>query len=673
MIASPLPAQRLRFLRLDTRPVENKVLFGFLAGLLFVAVFGAVTVRDTRAYLQGYDTLFVIDASISATEALLKSSSEAQAAQLGFLQSGDAAYHDSFKQALADTEEHLGSIESLLGDDPAFKAELPELHRVTQRYLAGLARDIELGAPPRPMPAAPAGNGLSDAAKIRAAANRILIVRHSDKINVRQMTAARARSSWLYLTCLAACLVLLIGALYWMIMAQLREKRLLTKRLSSTANHDTLTGLPNQALLADWLTYSIAQARLNNAMAALLYIDLDGFARINDLFGRAVGDLALVEIGQRFSNAARESDLISRPGEDEFVVLLSSVSSAQDVAALAARLIESLNEPVLPVLYDQIISASIGIVLYPADGRNAAELLAHAKHALALAKAGGKRQYRFFTAGPPPTPDRQSLLLSELGRALERRELSLVYQPQFDLRRGQVVGVEALLRWNHPSLGAISPAEFIPLAESSGLIIPIGVWVIRTACAQAAQWLAQGGPPLVMAINIAPSQLRGGELIEVIEQALTTHGLDAAMLEIELTERVLAQHNATAALKALKALGLRIAIDDFGTGYSSLNYLKRFAIDVIKLDQSFVAGLPNEIFDSTIAKTIISVARNLGMGLIAEGVETSAQLRFLEAHGCDHAQGYLFSRPLPPQQLATFIDAHRDAAQHDDTLRYCLA
>ncbi|WP_158900370.1 EAL domain-containing protein [Burkholderia sp. L27(2015)] len=657
-MSSPSSASRIRFSLLKSRRVEDKVLIGFLAGLVFVVIFGIVTVRDTRAYLQGYDQLFLIDESINTGRTLLKDLDDAEAAQVNYLRTGDELYHNNFKAALAGAETGLEQIESMFSDDPALKGELPELHELIHNDLAGLARSTELGNAQDlsdTMERLPERLELTDNEKIRASINRILIVRNGDKVAVKQMLTEHARSSLRYLVCLTVLVLLLIAALYGMIMAQLREKRQLTKRLSGAANHDLLTHLPDRMLLMDWLEYSVAQARLNNSVVALLYLDLDEFDTINARFGREVGDLALVEIARRFESAARESDLVSRPGADEFAVLLSSVADPQDVASLASRLIESLNEPILPVLYDQIISVSVGIALYPSDGKSAADLLQQAEHAMSQAKLAGKHQYRFYAAHLQQGASRQSRLLSDLARALGRDELSLVYQPQMDLPRWHVVGVEALLRWNHPNLGPISPAEFIPLAETSGLIIPIGAWVIRTACKQAAQWVREGGPPLVMAVNIAPSQLRGGELIGVIEQALAENELPPCMLEIELTERVLAQHNATQAIKALKELGVRLSIDDFGTGYSSLNYLKRFAVDVIKLDQSFVAGLPHEMFDATITKTIISVAQNLGMGLIAEGVETGTQLKFLQDHGCENAQGYFFSRPLAPERVLGFV------------------
>jgi EAL domain-containing protein (putative c-di-GMP-specific phosphodiesterase class I) len=299
--------------------------------------------------------------------------------------------------------------------------------------------------------------------------------------------------------------------------------------------------------------------------------------------------------------------------------------------------------------------------LYPQDGKSADDLIREADQAMFAAKESGRHRYRFARSQTLQHSSRHTILLGDLARALSSGELYLVFQPQVNIVSQRVIGVEALLRWRHPTLGEIGPNEFIPLAEASGLIVPIGTWVIRTACQQAAMWSSQGYPDLVMAINIAANQMRGADLVDEIKTALERYQLPPHTLELELTERILARQHAAEEVLALKNLGVRISIDDFGTGYSSLNYLKFFAIDVIKIDQSFVAGLPDNAFDVAIASSIISIAGNLSMTLIAEGVETSAQLEFLRDKGCQCVQGYLFSKPIGAGAVLDFIRAWHDA------------
>jgi len=643
--------------------VENKVLFGFLAGLVFMGGFAAFSLIDTRAYLAGNDQVIAIEQGINAVKNLETGLDLVEVNQRNFLLTRDADYLTRYQDAVIALGINFSIVDSVLSNDLALAGELPILHQFISLQLALLAHQIELqrtagfnGA----LQALSENGGRNYYTQIHASIERVLIVKEQDKYIVQHRLQLRAQQAQRSMLWLAAGVSVLLALVYMLIRKQLTEKRLLTERLKREANLDPLTHLPNRALLQDWIEYRISQARLEGGVTALLFIDLDGFRTVNERFGQRVGDAVLVEVARRFGETARESDFFARVGADEFVILVSSVKTLESVGTLADRLIEVLDEPVLPILYDHVVSASIGVAFYPQDGKSATELIAEAEQAMTEAKAGGRHRYRYARSQHGAQSTRHSVLVNDLARALGSGELYLVFQPQINIDTQRVIGVEALIRWRHPTLGEIGPQEFIPLAEASGLIVPIGTWVIRTACQQAAMWRSQGYGDLTLAINIAANQMRGDDLVDEIKSALERYAIPAHTLELELTERILARQNAAEEVLALKQLGVRISIDDFGTGYSSLNYLKFFAVDVIKIDQSFIAGLPGNAFDVAIVSTIIAIANNLGMALIAEGVETDEQLDFLRDKGCLWMQGYLFSKPIGAGAVLEFVKTWND-------------
>jgi len=644
--------------------VENKVLIGFLAGLLFMAGFAISSLLDTRAYLAGNDQLIKIEQAINTVKNIDTGLVLIEDYQRDFLMTQDPEYLRKYQDALTNLAINFSVLDSILSVDTALAGELPLLHRYVEQQLLLSQRPIDVQ---RTEGFAAALRAVADSGsinfytEIHAGIVRILIIKEQDEFVVQHMLVQRASHAQKSMAALAICTTLLLALIYLLIRKQLTEKKMLTQRLKQQANLDPLTQLPSRELLRDWIEYRISQARLEGGIAAVLYIDLDGFKTVNERFGHRVGDAVLVEVTRRFSVTARDSDFFARVGADEFVIVVSSVKTLEAVGTLTDRLIESLDEPILPILYDHVVSASIGIALYPQDGKSADDLIREADQAMLAAKESGRHRYRFARSQTLQHSSRHTILLGDLARALSSGELYLVFQPQVNIVSQRVIGVEALLRWRHPTLGEIGPNEFVPLAEASGLIVPIGTWVIRTACQQAAMWSSQGYPDLVMAINIAANQMRGADLVDEIKTALERYQLPPHTLELELTERILARQHAAEEVLALKNLGVRISIDDFGTGYSSLNYLKFFAIDVIKIDQSFVAGLPDNAFDVAIASSIISIAGNLSMTLIAEGVETSAQLEFLRDKGCQCVQGYLFSKPIGAGAVLDFIRAWHDA------------
>ncbi len=446
--------------------------------------------------------------------------------------------------------------------------------------------------------------------------------------------------------------------------SDISARRAAEEQVQFLAHHDTLTGLPNRLLLRDRFEHATLHARRTGERVAMMFLDLDHFKHINDSLGHRTGDDLLVAVVRRLERDLRDCDTISRQGGDEFVLLLSDVNSTAAVAAVAEKLLVSLDEPFS--IGDQQLgtSFSIGIALYPDDGTDFDILMQKADMAMYAAKQGGRSGYQFFTEGLNIDSAERLVIHSRLRRALAGNELSLVYQPQVHLRSGCHFGVEALLRWHPEGLGSVAPARFIPAAEESGLIIPIGQWVLDQVCRQARAW-QDDGVRLQMALNVSGVQLFRTDLADAVDRATREHGIDPAQLEIELTESTLLKDTSSVleVISDLKRIGVKLAIDDFGTGYSSLSYLKRFRVDKLKIDGSFVKDIPVDEDDRTIVRSIIRMAQSLALRTLAEGVETEAQLAFLREQNCDEAQGYLFSRPLSPSDaLAMCTNRYRAEA-----------
>lgn len=434
-----------------------------------------------------------------------------------------------------------------------------------------------------------------------------------------------------------------------------RIKRIVeTERL---ARRDYLTGLPNRALLAERLNHALAIAERDNTQVALLFLDLDRFKHVNDSMGHSAGDQLLTQVADRLSRVLRKEDTLARMGGDEFVVVMENLNRGQDAAMLAEKLIETLLQPIAVGDVPLHLTTSIGISLYPRDATTAEALISDADAAMYRAKESGRNTFQFYTPELTKLAHDQVLLVSELKHAQERQELELHYQPQVSLTDGTLFGVEALLRWRHPSSGLVMPDRFIPLAEETGLIIPIGAWVLQEACAQAKRWLDAGLPLQRISVNVAGPQLLRGNLLQTVKQALAATALPAGMLELEVTESFIMgkTESVISVLKDLRRLGITIAVDDFGTGYSSLSRLKRLPIDRLKIDRSFVQDLPFNEDDTAITRAVIALGKSLGLQIIAEGVETAAQEKFLLQEGCHEAQGYHYSRPVPPAAIPELL------------------
>ncbi|MDG4553758.1 MAG: EAL domain-containing protein [Candidatus Competibacter sp.] len=436
---------------------------------------------------------------------------------------------------------------------------------------------------------------------------------------------------------------------YLGVFTDLSDIKSIQEQLDVLAHHDPLTGLPNRRLFHELLQLSIQRANREHDQVALLFIDLDRFKNINDSFGHPVGDRLLVKTAQRIKNVLRDIDLVARIGGDEFNIILDRLGDAREAAMVAERLIAVISEPFEIESNTFYVGASIGIALYPLDGGDAQTLQSNADTALYQAKGEGRGTYRFFATALAEAAKECMALETLLRQALNSQQLELHYQPQVSLSDGRVIGVEALARWNSPHLGMISPARFIPLAEETGLIVPLGEWALTTACRQMRDWLAAGKAPGYVAVNVSAVQLTRGDLMAAVRAALAESGIEPGQLELEITESFVMgdPEAAVRLLTELKELGVRIAIDDFGTGYSSLAYLKRLPVDLLKVDQGFVRGMLVDANDEAIVRAVIALGHSLGLEALAEGVETAAHAERLMALGCNSAQGWHYGRPAP--------------------------
>ncbi len=441
------------------------------------------------------------------------------------------------------------------------------------------------------------------------------------------------------------------------------------EKLAYLANYDTLTGLPNRSLLLERLTQAINSAKRTKKNVAVLAMDLDSFQIINDSLGHETGDNMLKKIGQRLTKIIDKlGATVSRIGGDEFVVMFETNNVVKDVSEMARCLLDNISNQIVLDSHEIVVTSSMGISIYPADGTDGKILLKNADTALSRAKANGKNTYQFFTTKMNEVALERLILENQLRKVLSQNELRVYYQPQIETNSGKIIGTEALIRWQHPELGLVSPTKFIPVAEEMGLIIPIGEWVLRTACKQNKIWQQAGFPPLRISVNMSSRQFESDNLLQMIKKALIDSELDPIYLELELTESVLMAeetdeiNNIISLLTELRSIGIKISIDDFGTGYSSLSYLKRFPVNSLKIDRSFVKDIPTDNDDAAITKAIIALAHSLRLYVIAEGVETLEQLEFLRNQQCEIIQGYYFSTPLCTEDMTKMLENVADKA-----------
>ncbi len=438
------------------------------------------------------------------------------------------------------------------------------------------------------------------------------------------------------------------------------EQRRAETRASFLATHDDLTALPNRMVFSQSVSEAVKIGRRYDQQFAVMFVDLDRFKIINDTLGHSAGDALLIEIAKRLTQSVRESDLVSRIGGDEFVILLRKISNVEQVTRVARKILAAVVKPLTIHGHECRVTASIGISLFPSDAQDEESLTKNADAAMYAVKEEGRNSFLFHSQEIKTQSIERLMLETSLRRALERNELLLYYQPKQDISRGSISGVEALLRWHHPDLGLLQPSRFIPLAEETGLIVPIGKWVLETACAQSMAWQRQGLPAIRIAVNLSPRQFADPNLLDDIGAALEKSGMPPELLELEITESMMMQNveHTVQVLTAIKSLGITLAIDDFGTGYSSMSLVKKFPINVLKIDRSFVREITTDSEDKAIADAIIALGRALDLTIVAEGVETVEQEAFLRAHNCDEIQGYLISKPIPADEFAGFLANH---------------
>ncbi|WP_199385489.1 putative bifunctional diguanylate cyclase/phosphodiesterase [Geomesophilobacter sediminis] len=443
----------------------------------------------------------------------------------------------------------------------------------------------------------------------------------------------------------------------WGSFRDVTERILAQKQLYHLAHYDILTNLPNRALLLDRMQHAKSRAKREKCRAALLFLDLDRFKVINDTLGHPVGDQLLVSVANRLRACCRESDTVARVGGDEFIIVLEGLKERGDAEKFAAKVMHRLIEPHKIEDHELFVTGSVGIALYPDDDTDLDNLLKKADIAMYAAKGVGNNMFRCYDSYMDENAHRRFVMENGMRRALENGDFLLYYQPKVNLVTGEITAMEALVRWDHAELGIIAPSDFIPLAEETGLIIPLGEWVLRQACAQNKWWQDQGHFRLRVAVNLSGYQLQQAEFLEVVRRALADTGLDPQYLELEITETVVMQNPdfTVRLLDQLCEMGIHISIDDFGTGYSSLSHLKRFSVNTLKMDKSFVKGVAENGPDAAIATAIISMGRSLNLSVIAEGVETEGQLEFLKKTECDEVQGFLFSKPIPPEEVLRFM------------------
>ncbi|WP_246320953.1 bifunctional diguanylate cyclase/phosphodiesterase [Paenibacillus germinis] len=439
------------------------------------------------------------------------------------------------------------------------------------------------------------------------------------------------------------------------IIRDITERKKTEEKINQMVYLDPLTGLPNRRLLNDRLTQALDQTSENKQIIGIMFIDLDRFKYINDTLGHAMGDRLLIEVAKRLRDCMGKMDTVSRQGGDEFIVLLPNTTS-DEITKKAQNIVHLFTKSVVLSEHEMFVTPSIGISLYPSDGRDIETLIKNADTAMYRVKEQGKNNFQFYTPDMNEAVSQKMKLEMGLRKGLERGEFKVYYQPQIDVISGKVIGVEALIRWQHPEWGNISPEEFIPLAEETGLIIPIGEWVLYEACHQNKIWQDTGYPPLRIAVNISSRQFQQNNLVEMVSKTLKETELDPQYLELELTESIIQDSKyAITTMQKLKAMGIHLSIDDFGTGYSSLSYLKLFPIDSLKIDRSFTSNIFEDSKDAALVHTIIAMAHNLDLKVIAEGVETQEQLHFLQQRQCNEAQGYFFSRPVSGEELSIFL------------------
>jgi diguanylate cyclase (GGDEF)-like protein len=634
--------------------IPRKVIIGFSLGFAILAVNALlayqtiVSLREAARSVE--DGLQVADLLRSVNSAVVDS----EAGQRGYIISQKKEYLEDSREVLRAAHRRLNDIRALIGSDAgalekidslqaSIAARTVEFEHTLERLTNG-DRQSALEA----ISTEGSRRNLEDIyelfRQLRAKQGALFMERTRQvQEDSRFSLATQYIATFLGLA--------LLGLIYYLVYREITVRRQTEEKLRIVATHDPLTALPNRTLLHERLSHALAKAQRHGRALAVLLVDLDRFKHVNDTLGHEAGDTLLQVAARRFYDCLRETDTMARQGGDEFVVLMDELLDREPITHVAQRIMDAMVQPFVIEGQEVHLTASIGISVYPDDGRT---LLRNADIALYRAKEKGRNSCQFYSAQIDHYSRERLALESGLRRALERDELRLHYQPKVDVAAGHVRGLEALLRWQHPEMGLVAPDRFIPIAEETGLIRPIGAWVLKTACMQSRAWQRQGLRRLPIAVNLSPRQFAEQSLIDDIKSTLAETGAEASDLEIEITESMVMDDPelAVSILQQLRDLGIRVAIDDFGTGYSSLAYLKRFPIDSVKVDRSFIEDIPEDVDSMAIAQAVIAMAHSLRLKVVAEGVESEAQLNFLRSEGCDEIQGHYFSAARAASEIS---------------------
>jgi diguanylate cyclase (GGDEF)-like protein len=635
-----------------------------LALLIGTTVSALLATRDQQSHLESLEATSLYAGALESSRAEFLAGAAALAA-VGFTQ--DQAYFSMYQTHIDLASQDLAEARAIAlsqGRDTDV-ASVDDFIGRLDSYAQGVQAAIGVFLTQGVEQAAQARGELTTSALKLTDDLKAAVDREQALVSDQRAAAAQSADGSLRLQLILGVVALMAGALAGATLVlrtrqlehNIERRRKAEEKIRHLVHYDALTNLPNRTLLEQRLADALAEARRNGRMLALLYLDLDRFKRVNDGAGHALGDQMLQAVVERLTAIVPEADILARVGGDEFTVLLRDISRVQDAVDVADRILEGLRRPLTVDHQEFHTTASMGIALYPNDAEEVDTLLRYADVAMYRAKEQGGDNYQLNT----PTMNAQVVdrvaLENDLRCALEHGELVVYYQPQVDITSERIVGVEALVRWQHPERGLTLPADFIPLAEESGLIVPLGAWVLRTACAQAKAWQEAGLDPIRVAVNLSARQFQQGDLMETVRLVLQETGLDPHYLQLEITESVAVRDIdfTTAMLSDLKEMGVQIAIDDFGTGHSSLNYLKRLPIDDVKIDRSFVGDLDIDPNDAAIVSSVIAMTHELNLKAVAEGVETKEQLAFLRERRCDLAQGFLFAKPMPADAVEKMI------------------
>ena len=626
--------------------------FLFIGCLISVA--GWLAYRSLEAYHDAQRRATVISEQLRALNLTLSTLQDAETGQRGFLLTRDAAYLEPYSRAVSTASGTFAWLQSSFTDEPRFAGAMQRLESLAADKFAELDETIRV-ATEQGVTAAlrivRSNSGKNSMDQFRSVVSRIQVLKRKELAALQAASSERVGEGKRATIAFGVAIGTFLIAAYWYMIYDLNDRRRLRSAGGAQGSRDSLTGMHNASYLARALKTGVKHAARDGNQLAFLMIEVDAPGLAPQARER---EALIVAAARELAGAVHKPHTLARLGDGKFGLLVHSFRDLEHIAELASRIADRMTLELSRSLPRHRIGLGIGIAIFPDDAREPAGLMAQAEYAMRVAAARRRARYQFASLGRTPPPAREEMLAHGLTEAVDTNRLTLAFQPQVIAATGEIVGAEALVRWVHPELGVVSPDEFIPVAERTGLILPVGHWVLERACHEAAQW--QGGrSPVRLAVNISALELGAPAFCSDVSAILKDSGLDPALLEIELTERVMMEEGMTDVLARLRALGVKLAIDDFGTGYSSLSYLSRFPADVLKIDRSFIRSAPQSPRDSSVVRTIINIGHELGITIVAEGIETCEQAAFLAQHGCDVGQGYLFHRPMPGEDFRRLL------------------